>query len=481
MARSVTLLWCLVAFISCQHAVDARFSPHRAYAASTGAKANPGSKQGAAWSIGDILIASHNDVGFPRVDVLDPNDLSVKDSVDLVPACGGQSKIRGLSFSPRFSTMKLQLAVSCAGQQSQGPDGKLVLLAAKQARHPVLDIIPVQQAGASVYNRTGEIFVLGLQQLQQEQQIPYVSVASVSKPSMTLKAEVVDVGGAHSNITAVGMQQGSTTPNATAGPQLQQPAKSNSTPATAAHHAPLQISAVLYRLQTAASKGGAATAAAKQQAGQRTSAAVGIAAVAANSTTRKAPEVAAVLPSAISNTRDISLDLGANGLNLYYTLGTKVLKTYDTVTGIYLPDRQLPSSSCRALLAQFDGTLLVACARCLYHLPANAAAEPIKHACFNMSAPFGQHIAMDPTGTHVLISAADGSVHSIRVSDFTAVKNVTLPGRAIGGVAVLGTVLANQVSRQTEVLNCSTSTGGISVLACFTAQHSIAWCHVVEL
>lgn len=163
------LLWTVgLAVLLCHHTAHARISPAQVFVSSTDQPGRPqaSSHTSPSWMIGDVLVASHNEVGFPRVDVLNPTDLSIKDSLDLVPACGGQSKARGISISPRFSPLKLQLAVSCADDKEEG---KVVFIAATSTEHAIRKVVPVQNAAASFYNRTGDFFVLGTQGSTQQQ------------------------------------------------------------------------------------------------------------------------------------------------------------------------------------------------------------------------------------------------------------------------------------------------------------------------
>jgi hypothetical protein len=366
-------------------------------------------------------VASHNEVGFPRVDVLDPSDLSVKDSVDLVPACSGQSKTWGMAFSPRYSTVKLQLAVSCAPDQSaDSQEGKVVVLAAKQAQHPVLQTLAVSRPGASVYDRSGAFFVFGTQQQQQQVATPLPANSSAADSPPVVLAN--STKGSVSSTAAV--------PAAAA---KQPKAQQGSAPPT-----------VLFKVD-APVKGAAAAAS-------------------------PTPQVAAVMPSWVPGSEELSMDLGPRGRLLHYTLGKNMLRTYDTASGLHLSDRQLPAGDCSAVLAQFDGSLLVACSKCVYHLPASASAPPLKHACLSdLPAAFGRHMALDPTGTRLLASTVDGSLHSIQLSDLTRVQHAELPGRVIGGVAVLGTVPASQVRVREGCM-------WVSTVVCRQARPFLAHC-----
>lgn len=401
MARAA-LWWALLLVLAASYhftPAAARSTPARAYASSSASSSKAGSKS-RSWSIGDVLVASHNEVGFPRVDVLDPSDLSVKDSVDLVPACSGQSKTWGMAFSPRYSTLKLQLAVSCAPDQSaDSQEGRVVVLAAKQAQHPVLQTLAVARPGASVYDRSGAFLVFGTQQQQQQQ----AAAPLPANSSSTDGPPIVLTNSTKGNVSST-----AAVPAAAAKQPKPQQGSGHSPPT------------VLFKVD-APVKGAAAAGS-------------------------PIPQVAAVMPSWLPSSDELSMDLGPRGRLLHYTLGKNMLRTYDTASGLHLSDRQLPAGDCSAVLAQFDGSLLVACSKCLYHLPASASAPPLKHACLtDLPAPFGRRMALDPTGTRLLASTVDGSLHSIQLSDLTRVQQTALPGRVIGGVAVLGTVPASQV------------------------------------
>lgn len=416
MARAA-LSWALLLALAASHhftPAAARSTPARAYVSSSASSSKPGSKQPRSWSIGDILVASHNEVGFPRVDVLDPSDLSVKNSVDLVPACSGQSKTWGMAFSPRYSTLKLQLAVSCAPDQADSQDGKVVVLAAKQAQHPVLQTLAVARPGASVYDRGGAFFVFGKQQQQQQQ----AAAPLPANSSTALAASAAAAGPVDSPLAAFnGSIKGNVSSSAASAAAVKPKAQQGSD-----HISPT----VLFKLDAPA-KGAAAPAS-------------------------PTPQVAAVMPSWVPSSEELAMDLGPRGRLLHYTLGKNMLRTYDTASGLHLSDRQLPAGGCSAVLAQFDGSLLVACSKCVYHLPASVSAPPLKHACLaELPAPFGHHMALDPTGTRLLASTVDGSLHSIQLSDLQRVQHTTLPGRVIGGVAVLGTVPASQVRVKQEM------------------------------
>lgn len=139
------------------------------------------------------------------------------------------------------------------------------------------------------------------------------------------------------------------------------------------------------------------------------------------------------------------MDMVPRGQKLHYVMGKNILRTIDTDTGRNLPDRQLPNGKCSALVAQLDGSLFIACSRCLYHMPAVGSA-PLKHTCLDIPAPFSHSMAIDPTGTRLLVSTTDGNLYSISTTDLQPITRTSLPGRFIGGVAVLGTLAANQVS-----------------------------------
>lgn len=421
MARILFLVTVVfLALLPQQQAAYARIAP-KAFISNSAAR--PKAEQPTSWSIGDILVASHNAVGFPRVDVLDPSDLTVKDSVDLVPACGGQSKTRGISFSPRFSSMKLQLAVSCApdSEQSQSQDGKVVFIAAKAAQHPVVKTLQIQSPGASVYDRVGAFYVFGKQQPAAAAAVVAAASTAVSSVATGAAAPVsrqlldaVDntaaslaeslakgnAGTLHASASQP-QQPAATVNSATAAVAAPQPLE-QAPPATAKPKVRSKTPTVLFKLEATPSAA-ALAAADKQQDGSSPAAAA-------------VPQVAAVMPSWIASSEDLSLDLGPRGSELYYTLGKNMLRTFDAESGQHLPDQQLPAGNCLGVLAQFDGTLLVACGKCLYHLPASDTEPPLRHACLDLSAPFGRYMAMDATGSHLLISTLDGGLHSVQVS-----------------------------------------------------------------
>jgi hypothetical protein len=371
--------------------------------------------------IGDVLVASHNEVGFPRVNVLDPNDLTIKDSFDLVPACGGQSKTRGMSLSPRFSPLKLQLAVSCADDRE---DGKVVFISATSTEHAIRKVVPVQNAAASFYNRTGDFFVLGAQELAQQQLVSTQQAAGRWLLSMNRS----DLDSAAAPAAA----HTDTVTGAPAGGRLVNSTQTNPhNPAKGTYKSSSSLPPVLLAFKPGSTW--AAEDAGEKQAQQAQPAAAPKAAVAAS------------LPSWITNAADIAMDLGPRGQKLHYVLGKNILRTMDTATGRNLPDRKLPDGKCSAIVAQLDGSLFVACSKCLYHMPA-VGTTPLKHACLDVSAPFGSSMAMDPTGTRLLVSTTDGGLYSISTADLQPITHTSLPARFIGGVAVLGTLAANQVS-----------------------------------
>jgi len=454
------LWWLSLAVVCCQQAAHARVAP---MAHASAIKPKGSSKHAATWDVGDVLVASHNTVGFPRVDVLDPSDLSVKDTLDLVPACGVQSRTQGLSFSPRFSTMKLQLAASCAPEQAA--DGKVVVVAAKDPQHPIVKTLPVQQAAASVYNRNGTLFVFALQQTAATEGASSVQAQSVNATSTGAHTAAEPVLPNRTAADGVGPSTAAETkavstpllvnqthllPEGSKPESLTDPGASAAIPAAPAspsgkqHIAAVNPAMVLLKLDSGAPpQQQSVTKAKKKQNGQKKAAAAAV--------TVTVPavkfEVSAVLSSTNSSSV-VAADLGANSTQLYYTVGQGVLKVLDTASAKQLPDRPLPASNCTAVLAQYDGSILVACSKCLYHLAANASAPPLREACFQLAAPFGRHMAVDPACAHLLVSTSDGSLHSIRFTDFQLVKSTFLQGRTIGGVAVLGTVAANQVRSQ---------------------------------
>jgi hypothetical protein len=425
MTRTVVVIVTIVclALLSQQKAAYARITPAKAFVSSS--TAGPKAEQSTSWGIGDVLVASHNAVGFPRVDVLDPSDFTVKDSVDLVPVCGGQSQTRGISFSPRFSSMKLQLAVSCApdSEEAQGQDGKVVFIAAKAAQHPVLRTLQIQSPGASVFNKAGTLYVFG----KHQQAAAAVAVAGSNASSSVATGAagqpasrqlLVAADNATEPAAHLANRNVSLLPATTSQPQQLAGVVNSKTAAAAAPPPPEQLvqapptaakpkmraktPTVLFKLEAPPSPA-ALAATDKQQDGSLPTAAAAV------------PQVAAVMPSWISSSEHLSLDLGPKGSKLYYTLGKNMLRTYDTDSGQHLPDRQLPAGNCLGILAQFDETLFVACGKCLFHLPTSDKEPPLRHACLDMSASFGRHMALDATGSHLLISTLDGGLHSVQV------------------------------------------------------------------
>jgi hypothetical protein len=404
-----------LAVLLCQHTALARISPAQVFVSSADQpiRTQASSKTPPSWIIGHVLVASHNEVGFPRVDVLDPTDLSIKDTFDLVPACGGQSKTHGMSFSPRFSPLKLQLAVSCADDKE---DGKVVFIAATSTDHAIRRVVPVQSAAASLYNRTGDFFVLGTQGTTQRSSGQQAATRKLSSVNSTAGTGLNNAAAATAK-EMVDIINNNTT---------------SQTPAKATKRSSGGLAPVLLAFKAGSTW--TAEDADEEQVQQAEPAAAG-------------PEaaVAAALPSWIPNASDISMDLGPLGQKLHYVMGKNILRTVDTATGRTLPDRQLPDGKCSALVAQLDGSLFIACSRCLYHLPAVGSA-PLKQSCLDIPAPFGRSMAIDPTGSHLLVSTTDGSLYSISTADLQPITHTSLPGRFIGGVAVLGTLAANQVS-----------------------------------
>lgn len=418
---SLAAVWLVVvaAAALCQHAAHARVSPQMAKVASAAAVKDG---EGTNWSVGDIFVASHNDVGFPRIDILDAEDLTVKDTVDLVPACGAHSRTQGLSFSPRFSTMKLQLAASCA--PGEAGSGKVVLLAAKHPQHPILRTLSVPNAAASIFNRSGMLYVFGT--------IPWGGGAAEAQAPAAAKGSQAG---------------GNTTAPAAAAPAHNSAQTAAVGIAAAAAPAAAGLPVFLYKFDAAA-HAASSTHRQKQQPkaadATNTTATPPAPSTPAADTAADAVEVAAVMPTLVTSADAVAMDLGTKGSRLFYTVNSNNLKTYDLQAGEHLRDRPLPAHSCTALQAMFDeGSVLVACGKCLYHVAADEAVR--KWACLPVSAPFGNHMAIDPEGANVLISTTDGNLHVIRLEDFERVQSTSLAGRKIGGLAVLGTVLANQV------------------------------------
>jgi hypothetical protein len=327
--------------------------------------------------------------------------------------------------------MKLQLAVSCApvSEEAQAQDGKVVFVAAKAAQHPVMRTLQIQSPGASVYNRAGAFYVFGKQQpaaaatavaAAGSNALSSVATGAAVQPAsrqLLVAADNTTAPAAHNANTNV-----STPPASASQPQQLVGAVNSKTPPPPAAAAAAQelvqappaaakpkvrskTPTVLFKLEAPPSPEALAATDKQQDGSSPTAAAAAV------------PQVAAVMPSWISSSEDLSLDLGPKGSKLYYTLGKNMLRTYDTESGQHLPDRQLPAGNCLGILAQFDGTLFVACGNCLYHLPASDTQPPLKHTCLDLSASFGRYMAMDATGSHLLISTLDGGLHSVQVSE----------------------------------------------------------------
>lgn len=414
MGKSIcALLLSLLLTVALFHHAHCRRSPAKVLVAA--AAANKPFKEGTNWSVGDIFVASHNEFGFPRIDVLDPEDLSVKDTYDLAQACGVHAKTRGISFSPRFSSMKLQLAVSCISDDKAGSNGNVVLVAAKHPSHPVLATLSVPQAAASTFDRSGTLYVVGVQGDQ--------AAGTGSIQSNHFSKEPV----AHLTPAKSQSHSGSiAAPPAGAAISFVEGSQQLS------HRTPVVLYSFDAALHSRAMQG--------QQQVSRSS----------NTTEPFAVTTAAVMPEDAVDASDIALDLDARAAELYYTHGGSHLGTYSIIREKHLAGRPLPSTGCTAVLALFDGSVLVACSKCLYHAPADASQPVYKETCLDIEAPFGKHVAVDPEGTTLLISTTDGSLHVFSMSDFEhKLQHILLPGRTVGGIAVLGTVPANQVS------NCS--------------------------
>lgn len=99
------------------------------------------------------------------------------------------------------------------------------------------------------------------------------------------------------------------------------------------------------------------------------------------------------------------------------------------------------SSKCYSLENLQDGSILVACKSCVYHMAHNGTATGNKFCPASNSTAL-KHIALDPTGSFFYVAdVINNQVHKVSLRDWRSVVDFTVPGaQKVQGLVVFRTI-----------------------------------------